>query len=255
MKIQYVSDLHLEFQANSHHLRQHPLLVAGDVLVMAGDIHVLGTSEATRHDFFSWCADHYEQTLIVPGNHEFYGGLPIDECIDDWELPLRSNVRYLNNRSVRTGDVELFFSTLWSRINPVDEALAESHMADFRRSVFEGRQLHAGDYALLHEHCMTWLIAALQSSDAPHRVVVTHHCPVQAEDPRYQSNGLTGAFIVPLERFIASQHIDAWIFGHTHYNGARGMLVGDTCMCVNQLGYVEQGIENGYRPDAMIEIL
>ena len=85
MKIQYVSDLHLEFHANSHYLHQHPLGVVADVLVMAGDIHVLGRKETTRHEFFDWCADHYEQTLIVPGNHEFYGGLPIDECIDDWE--------------------------------------------------------------------------------------------------------------------------------------------------------------------------
>ena len=152
------------------------------------------------------------------------------------------------------GDVELFFTTLWSRIGPVDEVLAERYMADFKRSVFSGRQLRAGDYTPLHEHCMAWLTAALQASDAPHRVVVTHHCPVQAEDPRYQSNGLTNAFIVPLEQYITSQSIDAWIFGHTHYNGARGIQVGSTRMCVNQLGYVEQGIENGYAPDALIEI-
>ena len=41
MRIQNMSDLHMEFQENSRYLKNNELPVTGDVLVLAGDIFYL----------------------------------------------------------------------------------------------------------------------------------------------------------------------------------------------------------------------
>ncbi len=56
MKIQYASDLHLEFHENSRWLKENPLIAVGDVLILAGDIGYLGDDNYGRHPFWDWCA-------------------------------------------------------------------------------------------------------------------------------------------------------------------------------------------------------
>ena len=72
MKIQYASDLHLEFKENSNFLKHHPLIVAAEVLVLAGDIGYIGDDNYSRHPFWNWASENYRQVIVIPGNHEFY---------------------------------------------------------------------------------------------------------------------------------------------------------------------------------------
>ena len=67
MRIQYMSDLHLEFQENSRYLRYNELPVTGDVLVLAGDIFYLKDKTAPVMNFWKWASKNYRQVLIVPG--------------------------------------------------------------------------------------------------------------------------------------------------------------------------------------------
>lgn len=72
MKIQYMSDLHLEFSDNSRWLKHNELPVTGEILVLAGDIFYLKDKVAPLTNFWKWVSANYRQVLIVPGNHEYY---------------------------------------------------------------------------------------------------------------------------------------------------------------------------------------
>ena len=72
MKIQYASDLHLEFADNWRYLKENPLQVTGDILVLAGDIGYLGDENYSKHPFWDWASENYQQVIVCMGNHEFY---------------------------------------------------------------------------------------------------------------------------------------------------------------------------------------
>lgn len=255
MKIQYASDLHLEFRQNTEFLAVNPLKVVGDILVLAGDITYLGKPKFFRHPFFDWCSDNFSQTYMVPGNHEYYDGAEITASQTDFEESVRDNVRYINNKSVIHYETELFFSTLWSRISPTEIVPVQMGMTDFYRGIYDGRCFNAQDYTVLHEQSMEWLAKAINASTARNKVVVTHHCPtLRFQDPRFVGSTINSAFCVNLDRFIEDSGISHWIYGHTHYNGGNGAMIGNTVMHSNQLGYVKHGENETFQPEAVIEV-
>lgn len=256
MKIQYASDLHLEFDHNRELLEQGcVLLPVGDVLVLAGDVSILGDKKMLHLPFFDWCAEHFQETLIVPGNHEFYGGYDIGKTLVDYEVKYRDNVRYLNNKSFIIGDVELFFTTLWTHINPVFLCAIQRGMNDFRHCRLDGTRLTAHEVSILHDISKGWLGATLKSSDATRKIVVTHHCPTERKEfNKYPGGPLNSAFQVNLDSFIEQSGADYWIYGHTHYAGGSGNVIGNTKLICNQMGYVNYGEGGDYVSDMVLEI-
>ena len=171
MKIQYASDLHLEFGSNFRYLRANPLAEGGDVLLLAGDVHYLERRRTENDPFFDWCAKHFRETVIVPGNHEYYrdpiarldrqDGIPVEKTLTDYEYFVRPNVRYLNNRSIVIDDVEVFATTLWTVTDPRCYVGIQTGMNDCRQILFHGHRLWADDFTELHGICRAWLADAL----------------------------------------------------------------------------------------------
>lgn len=240
MTIQYLSDLHLELKDNANYLSELPLRVTGDVLVLAGDIIYLGNKELERAPFLSWAADHYEQVLMVAGNHEYYGGYDMAALGDSWEYKIAPNVGYYQNRVVRLNDVDLVLTSLWSHIPPERERLTATYLSDFHKILYDGHLLTPADYNATHERCLSFVRRAVSASSARHRVVVSHHVPTLLCSPpklRTIKNGqLLTAFTVELTDYIRHAPIDAWIHGHSHVGFH--VDLGGTQVLSNQLGYV-----------------
>ena len=68
MKIQYCSDLHMEFYDNMRFMKSLPLEVVGDVLVIAGDVGYLVDTTIPHLRFWKWASENYRQVLMVAGN-------------------------------------------------------------------------------------------------------------------------------------------------------------------------------------------
>lgn len=93
MRIQYASDLHLEFAENSTYLRHNPLTVVGDIFVLASDIGYVGDDNYPKYPFGNLVSCNYEQVVVVPDNHEFYKMFDIDKSYNGWTFKIRDNVK------------------------------------------------------------------------------------------------------------------------------------------------------------------
>ena len=249
MKIQYMSDLHMEFQENGRYLKNNELPVTGDVLVLAGDIFYLRDKVAPLTKFWKWASENYRQVLIVPGNHEYYN------YSDVMERGFRENVGYYQNQVVRIDDTDFVLSTLWSRINPNDEYFVWKGMNDFRQIRFDGKLLQVDEFNRMHETCISFIRKSVKESTAAHIVVVTHHLQtLQAVAPHHKGSVLNSAFASEYGELIANSRIDAWIYGHSHTN--IDTVIGWTRIISNQMGYVfeDEHLMNGFDPARFIEI-
>lgn len=253
MKIQYASDFHLEFADNWRYLKNNPLKVTGDVLVLAGDIGYLGDDNYTKHPFWDWASANYQQVICCMGNHEFYKYYDIASLNEGFSLEIRHNVHSYYNAVVSIGDIDFIISTLWSNI-PLREAYyTEQVVSDFRRILHNGDLLSFADFNREHERCLNFIKKAVAESNAKCKIVVSHHVPsFQMLCPKFKGSLVNGAFTVELEDYIKDSGIDFWIFGHSHYNVDK--VIGLTLCVSNQLGYVFHNEHESFDAGKYIQI-
>ena len=254
MKIQYMSDLHMELWDNSQFLKHLDIPVTGDVLVLAGDTAYLRDTTMPNRRFWKWAADNYRQVLLVPGNHEYYGGGDVLANGDSWQRMICPNVGYYQNKVVRVDDTDFILSTLWSHIPPQDEYFVSRGMNDFRQIRYGEKRFTTDDFNAEHIKCLAFIRQAVLESTADKIVVVTHHLPSYVVvAPYYKGDSLTSAFATELGDYIVDSRINAWIFGHSHCN--IDAQIGDTRLVCNQLGYVAHGEHNnGFDSGKHIEV-
>ena len=260
MRIQFVSDLHLEFPDNRAWLAAHPLEVTGDILLIAGDTAYLDLPESGRetykaYDFWDWASRNYKQVIVCLGNHDFYGYYDLATMPDGYCLDIRPNVKAYYNSVVHLPDVDIIVSTLWSFIEPGIDFIVERSVSDFYRIKYEGHRLNAQNFNAEHERCLAFIKQSVTESKAKTKIVLTHHVPTQlCTVDEFKGSTINGAFTVELGDYIADSGIDYWIYGHSHRN--MDAKIGKTRIISNQFGYLSHGEpqNNGFDPKRYLEL-
>lgn len=228
MKIQYISDLHLESHNNRMFFEKYPIQPCADYLVLAGDIIPL--NQIDQINFF---LDHISQVFTkvfwIPGNHEFYGSNY--QSYQSCNIPIRENVFLINNQSVLLEDYELICSTLWSNVDLNKRWFLQYHINDFKYIKYQKDYIDALDYNAFHIDALSFLERTLQNTNPSKTIIATHHCPIMLSIPEQEN--FSSVYGSSLEELIIKYQPLYWIYGHTH-TANELIQLGETKLVTNQ---------------------
>lgn len=252
MKIQYCSDLHLEFKDNISFIKSNPILPKGDVLILAGDIMPFEYMTESFLKYLENLGTQYESVYWIPGNHEYYHS-DISKRSGAFIEELVKKVFLINNKSIHIGGVELIFTTLWSKISDHNSGYIRRNMSDFHIITQNQEAFSPTHFNALHNESISFLNKTLANKKKGKRIVISHHVPtLKNYPPQYLGSKLNEGFAVGLDELIEESDIDYWIYGHSHAN-VHPFYLGNTLMLTNQLGYVAQGEHKSFDRSSVIE--
>jgi len=228
MKIQYASDLHLEFRGYDNF--RTIIKVSGDVLCLCGDICPCATVGDYNKllAFLKYICPKYQYVLHITGNHEYYTAgertITPDHTMQKIDSRLRAieriipNYRFMNGRmfEVRQGRKKYTFigATLWSNISPANYAVVQNSMNDYRyiyvmRDKTPSR-LRAEDVSKMHKRNLAFIKQALAGASPGVVILMTHHKPTGGG----QRSELTEAYETDITAHLGRARYV--IYGHTH---------------------------------------
>jgi Icc-related predicted phosphoesterase len=231
MKINVVSDLHLEFYPKKALGYLKDVLKDGingvDVLVVPGDILTLVKVELTKEVFALFCKE-FKHVVYIPGNHEYYGisiGLG-NQLLQDLQAQF-SNLHILDiNKPVTIEGQRFLGAAMWFPYDPLN-IVYERMLNDFR--YIKDITPYVYDH---NKEFTSWLSQTLEPTD----VVVTHHLPTYESVPdEYKVSQTNRFFVSNQETLIMNLQPKLWIHGHTH--NPCDYLVGTTRVIANPIGY------------------
>ena len=275
MKIQLLSDLHLETQP---HFKLEPASGA-DVLVLAGDIGsyqrgsalpALGDTDfgLARFSPLPQYGGWPTPVIYLPGNHE-YDNLDFDET----HVRLRATCErlgliWLERESLVFNGVRFVGTTLWSDFDalvPRGPSATLSEQMRAREKAFRAADYYLRQAATMRDgelflseqmrahaiKCQAWLRSALaESFDGP-TVAVTHFAPsLRSADPRYGLTPGTAGFCNALDELLPMA--DLWLHGHLHC--ALDYREGRCRVVANPLGYAGKGEQEAFQSKCLITV-
>lgn len=272
MKIQVVSDLHLEF--GTIEIKN----AGADVLVLSGDIVVADDiSDTTDPDshrylttqryrlFFEQVASEFKHVIYVAGNHEFYNGKWVKslETIRHF-LQNFPNVHFLEREHIWINDTIFMGGTLWTDMNkgdPLTLHATQDMMNDFsiiRNDSLGYRKLRPSDTVVRHRETLGYfkvLADIHRDCDWMKIVMVGHHAPHQKSIHENYVNDylMNGAYASDLSEFILDRpQIKLVTHGHMHNNS--DYMIGDTRVVCNPRGYHPNDLNKEFDPNFIAEI-
>lgn len=279
MKLQYVSDLHLELVKSKNVPTIKPI-DNNTYLALCGDIG--NPFMDTYTQFLDIHTKLYKHILIVSGNHEYYSSKSKQytmSVINDKITQIANNynnVTYLNMGKIIINRTKFIGCTLWSDISSVS-SIVEDIMNDYKniytdnpgtpsrkivkteglrtnkRNIKADRSpLHSYDVINMHTQMKKWLFFEISKDNNNNKyeniVVLTHHAPTLKMLDR--SDLYSPCYGTNLESMMINP-VKYWISGHTHVS--KKVVINNTTCLSNCWGYPQQK-GTGYDANAYIEI-
>jgi Icc-related predicted phosphoesterase len=273
MKLQIVSDLHLEFNKDVR------INNAGaDILCLAGDVclaqhlhrhpisnypnNVENSESASRYrQFFDQVSKEFDRVLYIMGNHEHYSGRwnetanRLREALDPWP-----NITLMDDLWLNFGDIRIVGTTLWTDMNkgdPLTLMHIKNMMNDFHVVTIERNgvyhKLRPVDTMEAHVRAVETIKLAAETWDGK-VVVLGHHSPTHQSIHEIYLNDtlMNGGYCSELSDYILSQDkIKLWIHGHTHHNF--DYMVGNCRVVCNPHGYHKENLKD-FNPNLVIDV-
>lgn len=264
MRIQIVSDLHLEF-ADINIQNQHNV----DVLILSGDIMIASkvlkpeSEYGIRfRDFLKRVSFQFPHVVYVAGNHEFYNDGRFFDSID-WlraACAAHENIYFLERDTKIIDDIVFVGGTLWTNMNKYDPLTLHAirdMMNDYRATVNDKagfRRLKPADTVDRHRLTVEYIKHIVSEHKDKQCVVVGHHSPsFQSVHPMYANEYIVnGAYHSDLtDMMLDHPQIKLWTHGHTHH--PFDYTIGECRVVCNPRGY--EGYENtGWDPNKIVEL-
>lgn len=242
MRIQYFSDLHLEFGP------LEPVAAGADLIVAAGDIG-LGAQGV------NWLKSLDKPVVYVAGNHEFYAREYFETLSGLRIAAVGSKVRFLEQAVWLFGGIRFLGCTLWSDLGGDDNQHLEQlihGINDFRKIRYGGKSLAPAVYVDLYQHSRRWLLAQLEIPFPGPTVIVTHHAPTLWSWRESPSHLRRPAYCSDLKEILHSFEIAAWFHGHIHAVSDY-RCAGARILC-NPRGYAPDRLVAEFDPGRTVEV-
>jgi len=255
-KIQYASDLHLEYPKNREYLEARPLEPVGDILVLAGDI-VTDQGRAKIEHLYTLWRSQFKYIISIPGNHEFYGG-DAGYAYPALNEKLAPNHYLINNATIELEGVRFVASILWThgpedQMKKLERASNDYRLIRYTSPGGSPAKLTAAHVGEFHMTSLRYLESELKKHFTGKTVVITHHLP------SYNLMGLMGYTGIlkyycasNLNRLIKDTTASYWIFGHFHQTIQKELF--GTKFVSNPLGYMTEGQYEEFSPTACFEV-
>lgn len=245
LKIQIVSDLHIEQTDDLDIKIDYYIKPVGDILILAGDIGSLYKYEQLCNFLTSVCGK-FKHVVYVPGNCEYYyisednrmKMSDLKKSFADLTTKL-TNLTILDRGLIQIGDVIIAGCTLWSdaKIN-IPKYIVKIHKisSTFYKFMFDR------DIQFIKE------VISHTKKNKCKLIMVTHYAPhpqfVETKRPKFAS--LYGTDLSEL----FDECITHWIFGHTHKN--IDVNINSINFVTNQFG--KKKMEPGFILDKCIQL-
>lgn len=242
MRINYFSDIHLEFGP------LQPPNNDADIVIAAGDIGI-------GRQGVDWLKTINKPIIYIAGNHEFYTHEYKKTMAMLRTSCANTHIHFMEKDVFIFQGVRFIACTLWTDLLKHGEMKAYEvarRLNDFRTIRFKEHSFDQASFTQLHRHSLLWLENQLDTPFEGKTIVVTHHAP-SVLSWRERPNELKRlAYCNDLDNLIKQHDITAWFHGHIHF--PNDYVLAGTRILSNPRGYHGRKEVEGFDQNKIVEV-